>query len=394
MRRITVVTVGRSDFGILTPVLHAIDVHPELELNIVASGAHLSSEFGLTVNEIFAAGFQVTETVDMLLSADTPAAITKSMGLAMIGFAQVWERLKPEMIVLLGDRFEMHAAAVSAVPFRIPLAHIHGGEVTIGAIDEAFRHSITKCSHLHFTSTQDYANRVMQLGEEPWRVTVSGAPALDLMRTGEKATRSELEERLEISLDAAPLLVTFHPLTLQFEQAADQIAELLTALETFTDRPVVITKPNADTNGRIIIEHIDRFAATHDNVRFVDNLGSRNYFGLMKFAAVMVGNSSSGIIEAASYGLPVVNVGMRQEGRTQSGNVIDVDNDSDQIVSAIRTAIDPKFRMEIASLENIYGDGHSVSRIVDRLASEPLNARLITKRFYDLFPQSEFVKAA
>lgn len=384
MRHLAVVTVGRSDFGILTPVLDAIQAHDDLKLSIIASGAHLSPEFGLTVNEIAKAGFEVTETVDMLLSGDTPVAIAKSMGLATIGFAQVWDRVQPDMIVLLGDRFEMHAATVSAVPFQIPMAHIHGGEVTVGAIDEAFRHSITKCSHLHFASTQEYADRIIQLGEEPWRVTVSGAPALDLMTSAPIATRTELEQRIGISLATPPLMVTFHPVTLQYQDAAAQTDELLAALRTFKDRPIVITKPNADTNGRVMIQQMERFAEQHENVRLVDNLGSKNYFGLMKIASAMVGNSSSGIIEAASYGLPVVNIGIRQQGRAQSGNVIDVDNDQLKITKAIQTAIDPKFQSAVATRPNLYGDGKSADRIVNRLASEPLGDKLITKRFHDL----------
>ena len=394
MRHIAVVTVGRSDFGILTPVLNAIKARNDLKLSIVASGAHLSPEFGLTVNEISRAGFAVTETVDMLLSGDTPVAISKSMGLATIGFAQVWERLQPDMIVLLGDRFEMHAATVSAVPFRIPLAHIHGGEVTVGAIDEAFRHSITKCSHLHFASTQQYADRIIQLGEEPWRVTVSGAPGLDLMKSADLATREELEERIGVSLAQSPLMVTFHPVTLQYEDAATQTDEVLSALRNFVDQPIVITKPNADTNGRVIIQQMERFADQHTNVRLVDNLGSKNYFGLMKLAVAMVGNSSSGIIEAASYGLPVVNIGIRQQGRARSGNVIDVDNDRLEITNAIQKAITPQFQSEVAAMKNIYGDGNSSHRIVDRIASEPLNEKLITKRFHDLSQPVEIAKAA
>ena len=285
-RKVAVVTVGRSDFGLLTPVLQKIDADPALELQLVVSGAHLSPEFGWTNQEIEKAGFRAAETVDMLLSADTPAAISKSAGLASIGFAQAWDRLQPDLIVLLGDRFEMHAAAMSAVPFRIPLAHIHGGELTLGAIDEAFRHSITKFSHLHFAATTEYANRIIQMGEEPWRVTVSGAPGLDLLQTIDLPEQSEIENRLDCQFHEKPLLVTYHPVTLQFEQAAWQAEQLCAALAEF-DRPVIITKPNADTNGRIIIQRLEEFAGRCSNVRLVDNLGSRMYFGVAAQAAAM-----------------------------------------------------------------------------------------------------------
>ena len=384
-RKIAVVTVGRSDFGLLTPVLQEINNAPELELQLVVSGAHLSPEFGWTSQEIEKAGFEVAESIDMLLSADTPAAISKSVGLATIGFAQAWDRLKPDMIVLLGDRFEMHAAAMSAVPFRIPLAHIHGGEITIGAIDEVFRHSITKFSHLHFTATREYANRVIQMGEEPWRVTVSGAPGIDHLQTLDHPTIEEIETRLDCSLDTAPLLVTYHPVTLEFEQAAEQTQNLCAALAQF-DRPIVITKPNADTNGRVIIQLLEQFAQDNSNVRLVDNLGSRMYFGVARHAAAMVGNSSSGIVESASFKLPVVNIGIRQEGRTRSKNVIDTGNATQEIVDGIRKALSPEFVESLSDLQNSFGDGHATQRIVDRLRDEPLTTALTTKRFHDLPP--------
>jgi len=382
MRTICAVTVGRSDFGCLRPVLEAIQTDPELTLQLIVSGAHLSPEFGWTVNEIAKAGFEVHERVDMLTSSDTPPAIAKSMGLGVIGFAQAYERLKPDMLMVLGDRFEMHAAAVAAVPFRIPIAHIHGGELTQGAIDDAFRHSITKCSHLHFVATDEYAARVIQMGEEPWRVTVSGAPALDNLHSMKLLPVEELCERVGLSDEKRPLMVTYHPVTLQYEQTEWQTEQLLAALAE-RETPIVFTKPNADTNGRIITRLLEKFAARHANVRVVDNLGTQAYFSLMKWATAMVGNSSSGIIEAASFDLPVVNIGIRQQGRTQSGNVIDVSNDTTAIAAGLDRALDPSFASSLHEMINVYGTGRAADSIVERLKSVQLGASLITKCFYE-----------
>ncbi len=389
MRRIAVITVGRSDLSIYVPVLRAIQSDADLELCVIASGAHLSPTHGWTVNEITAHGFGVTERVDMLLSADTPEAIAKSMGLGVIGFAQAYQRLRPDIVVVLGDRFDMHAAALAAVPFRIPLAHLHGGEVTSGAIDEAFRHAITKYSHLHFASTDEHANRIIQLGEEPWRITVSGAPSLDNLRQLTLLSQQELETRLQMPLDSAPLLMTFHPVTLQYEQTGSHIDELLSAIGEF-DLPIVVTRPNADTSNQIIQRKLDRFAESRPNVRVVDNLGTCAYFSLMQHAAAMVGNSSSGIIEAASFELPVVNIGIRQQGRPQSGNVIHVGHTSQEIAAGIWQALQPAFRARLRGLTNIYGSGRAAECIVQRLKEVPLDERLIVKRFYDL-PRTELV---
>jgi UDP-hydrolysing UDP-N-acetyl-D-glucosamine 2-epimerase len=387
-RTIAAVTVGRSDFGIYRPILHAIEADPRLHLHLVCGGAHLSAEFGRTEGEITAEGLVVADRVDLLLSNDSPEAIAKSSGLGTIGFAQVFARVKPDLVLVLGDRFEMHAAALAAVPFGLPIAHVHGGEVTEGAIDDALRHAITKYAHLHFVATETFARRVIQLGEEPWRVTVSGAPALDNLGTIELAGREELERRLDLSFDRPPVLVTYHPVTRQFDDVDAQVTELLAALEHI-DRPIVITKPNADTNGRRIIGFIENFAASRSNVRVVDNLGTRGYFGLMRIGGAMVGNSSSGIIEAASFGLPVVNVGIRQKGRPASANVLSVGNGRTEIAAAIATALSDDFRDRVRDVGNVYGDGRATARIVERLATVPLDETLRMKRFHDLHTDEE-----
>jgi len=377
-----VVTVARSDYGIYCPILRRLRADTDVQLKLFVSGMHLSPEFGLTVKAIEADGFPITDRVEMLLASDSPEGIAKSIGLGVIGFAQMYARFKPDVLVVLGDRFEMFAAALAALPFTIPIAHIHGGEVTQGAIDEALRHSMTKLSHLHFVATQEYARRVRQLGEEPWRVIVSGAPGLDNVWTIQFYARAELSELYGIRLQPPPLLVTFHPVTLQHEQAEWQVTELLAALDE-AGLPVIFTKSNADTGGRIIRQKLTEFVAAHPAAWMLDNLGTRGYFSLMKVAAAMVGNSSSGLIEAPSFELPVVNIGTRQAGRVRAANVIDVGYDRAAIIDGIRRAVRPEFRVNLGGLVNPYGDGTAAEKIVAHLKSVALDERLIMKKFYD-----------
>lgn len=383
MRTIGVVTVGRSDYGISTPMLRLMQADPELRLLLFVTGAHLSPEFGRTVRAIEEDGFEIAAKVEMLVSSDTPEAIAKSTGLGVIGLAQAFANCRPDILVVLGDRFEMMAAALAALPFKIPLAHIHGGEVTSGAFDEALRHSITKLSHQHFVSTKRYAQRVAQLGEEPWRIVVSGAPGLDNVGAVALMSRAELEAKFGLSIKDDSLLITFHPVTLEYEQTEWHVGELLAALRE-ARRPVIFTMPNADTNGRIIIREVKSFVASHPNAQAVDNLGTRGYFSLMSIVSAMVGNSSSGIIEAASFELPVVNIGTRQAGRERAGNVIDVGYERAEVLRGIQTALSPGFRRSLRGLKNPYGDGNASKRIVERLKSVALNQELIVKKFYDL----------
>ena len=380
MRTVGVVTVARSDYGYYLPILRRIQRHPELTLHLIVSGMHLSPEFGSTYKFIEDDGFEIGERVEMLLSSDRPEGIAKSIGLGIIGFAQSYARCRPDILLVMGDRFEMYAAAVAALAFKIPLAHIHGGELTLGAIDDALRHSITKFSHLHFASTTEYAHRIEQLGEEPWRITVSGAPTLDNLCEFRLLKPHELEQRHGLRLSQPPLLVTFHPVTLEYERTEWQVRELLAALDTLS-LPVVFTMPNADTNSRMVISLIHDFVLDHPSTQIVDNLGTQGYFSLMAFSTAMVGNSSSGIIEAPSFKLPVVNIGIRQEGRVRGENVIDVGYERAEITAGIQKALEPKFRDAIANLPNCYGDGHASERIVDQLSSVTLDDRLLLKRF-------------
>ncbi len=379
-RRIGIVTVGRSDYGIYRPVLDAIHGDPALDLGLYVSGTHLSTAFEMTVRQIEADGYPIAERVEMLLSSDTPQGIALSMGLGTAGFARAFARSAPDILVVLGDRFEMHAAAVAAVPFCIPIAHIHGGEITEGAFDNAWRHSLTKLSHLHFTSTELAARRILAMGEESHRVVVSGAPSLDNLESFEPLEGPSLHRRLGFEPPGPFLLVTYHPVTLEHERTGDQVTELLAALE-HVGMPAVFTRPNADTARDTINRAIDDYAATHPEAIVLDNLGTQAYFSAMAVAQAMVGNSSSGIIEAASFQLPFVNVGTRQAGRERSANTIDVDDNRTAIEAGIQRAVSAEFRQQISRVENIYGDGHAAERIVAKLRSISIDDALLRKSF-------------
>jgi UDP-hydrolysing UDP-N-acetyl-D-glucosamine 2-epimerase len=384
VRTIGVVTVGRSDYGIYLPILKRIRQDSDLRLHLIVAGMHLSPEFGFTVDAIQADGFAINDRVEMLLSSDTPEGAAKSMGLGTIGFSQVYARVDLDFLVVLGDRFEMHAAAIAALPFKLPVAHIHGGEITLGAIDDALRHSTTKLSHLHFVSTQEYARRVMQLGEQPWRVILSGAPSLDNLHSLELLSRHELEEEFHLELSDQPfLLVTYHPVTLALEQQESQVNELMAALDQ-CGLPVIFTMPNADPGHKEIQAAIKNYLAKHPSAQLVANLGTQGYFSMMKLAIAMVGNSSSGIIEAASFKLPVVNIGDRQAGRVRSPNVIDVKPNREHIFQGLQKAIDKKFRESLKAVKNPYGTGEASKIIVDSLKQVKITNELLVKRFFDV----------
>lgn len=383
MRTIGVVTTSRADFGIYRPLLRAIRETPGMQLHLIVSGAHLSPDLGRTVCEIEAEGFAIGDRVEMLLASDTPEGIAASMGLGVIGFAHSFQRFRPDILVVLGDRFEMHAAALAALPFVLPVAHHGGGEVTQGAIDEGLRHSMTKLAHLHFPATEAYARRIVQMGEEPWRVTVSGALSLDNLRDFTPLSPGELQQRAGIPLpERGFLLVTFHPATLEYQDAGRQADELLAALDQ-VGLPALITLPNADTAGREVRQRVLAFARRQPNVAAVENLGTQAYFTAMSLAAAMVGNSSSGIVEAPSFGLPVVNIGTRQQGRLRAANVVDIGCGREEIASAVRRAISSEFRQTLRGLANPHGDGHGAERIIARLSEVELDTRLVRKRFHD-----------
>jgi len=382
-KRIGVVTVSRSDYGHLRPVLEALRRAPDLELLLLVAGMHLASEFGLTVRDIEADGFPISARVEMLGGGDTPEAVAAATGRGVAGFGEAFARLRPDVVVVLGDRFEMLAAAVAALPFALPVAHIHGGEVSEGAMDNQIRHAITKLAHLHFASAEPHARRIAAMGEEPWRIHTVGAPGLDRLATTEPLPRAGLARDLRLPEAGPWLLVTFHPVTLEYRDTAAHIDELLAALEK-TDGFIVITYPNADTAGRLIIERIEEFAGRHPRrCRLAKSLGERLYLSLLRHADLMIGNSSSGLIEAPSFGLPVVNVGSRQRGRLRGANVIDVEPLREDILRGIEAAQALPFRVRARAAANPYGDGHAAPRVVDVLRSVPIDARLVQKRFSD-----------
>lgn len=383
MRNVLAVTVSRSDYGILLPVLTLLQSEPSINLQLIVTGSHLSPHFGNTVDEIDDTTFQIAERIDMLLSSDTPSGIGKSIGLGVIGFSQAFDRLQPDILLLIGDRFETHAAAVAALPFNLPVAHIHGGERTEGAIDDSIRHSITKLSHLHFVATPEYKNRVMQLGEEVSRVIISGAPSLDNLKSITLLPKSQIGQRLDINMELDPYIITFHPVTLEFEETESQVKQLLHALER-TENPLIFTMPNADTSNSIITSLLKDFVSNHCSAHLFSNLGTQIYFSLMSTAEIMVGNSSSGLIEAPMFGLPVVNVGNRQNGRVKGTNIIDVGYPSSEIAEGIKKATSPDFRKAAQRSSNPYGNGGAANIIADHLKNVPLGSGLLKKPFVDI----------
>jgi UDP-hydrolysing UDP-N-acetyl-D-glucosamine 2-epimerase len=380
VRRIAVVTVARSDYGIYRSILNAIRTDKDLELRLLVGGMHLSPEFGNTVTDIQSDGFEIAAKIEMLLSTDSPEGVAKSIGIGVLGFAQAYADVRPDVLLLLGDRFEMLSAAVAALPYGVPIAHIHGGESTEGAMDEAIRHAITKMSHLHFPSTEAYARRIVQMGEEPWRVMVSGAPALDNLAKTPLLTKEALEERFGFSLKDPTLLVTYHPVTSESEDTTHHIEELLSALKE-SRFALIFTSPNADYQGRSIRQKIEEFVLHHPHAWLVTNLGQEGYFNLMGQVAAMVGNSSSGIIEAASFGLPVVNIGSRQRGRVHGQNVLNVGYERKEILEGIRQATGP-FKLGLTAMKNPYSEGQAAEKIVGKLKNVVLNRELLVKRFH------------
>lgn len=389
MRKIAVVTGTRAEYGLLYWIIRGIHDDPGLELQLIATGMHLSPEFGLTIRDIEKDRFPIAERVEMLLSSDTEEGIATSMGLGMVGFAKAYSRLRPDLIVVLGDRFEIHAAVSAAVPFRIPVAHIHGGEATEGAVDELFRHSITKMSHIHFPVTRKYANKIIQMGERPENVFCLGTPGLDNLHRLNLLDRQQLAQELALPEEKAWAVVTYHPETLAKDSARIQIGELLSAVGEFSEIFWIFTLPNADTESRIIIKSIEDYVLKNPGkAKLYRSLGQLKYLSLLRYAITMVGNSSSGIIEGPAFELPVVNIGERQKGRIRAKNVIDVPLcERDSIVNAIKEAVSQEFRDSLKGLENPYGDDDTSLKIVMILKHIPLTDRL-KKRFYE----SQFVE--
>ena len=337
------VTGSRAEYGLLRWVIQGIRDDSELTLQIIATGMHLSPEFGLTYREIEQDGFQIDRKVEMLTSSDTAVGIAKSMGLGLIGFADALSQLAPDIIVVLGDRFEIFSAVTAALVARIPVAHLHGGEATEGSIDEALRHSITKMSHLHFVAAEAYRQRVIQLGEQPDRVFMVGGLGVDTINRMQLLDREALEQLLDFALGDKSLLVTFHPVTLEEGTAADQMTELLAALAELHNTQLVFTMPNADTDGRVLIRMIEEFVALHPRARACTSLGSLRYFSCMKHVDGVVGNSSSGLLEAPCFQKGTINIGDRQRGRLQAASVINCKPTRQSITTALGHLYAPGF---------------------------------------------------
>jgi UDP-N-acetylglucosamine 2-epimerase (non-hydrolysing) len=367
-KKICVVTGSRAEYGLLYWLLKEIAAEQDLHLQIIATGMHLSPEFGLTYKQIESDGFVIDAKVEMLLSADSQTAITKSLGLGVIGMADALSQLMPDILVILGDRFEILAAAQAAMLARIPVAHIHGGETSEGAFDEGIRHAITKMAHWHFVAAEPYRKRVVQMGESPKRVFNVGAPGLDHLSKASWLSRAELEASLDIKLNPPLFLVTYHPVTLGSEPPEAAMNELLEALTEFPDATIVFTYPNADTGGRVLIKCIDKFVAEHPNQSkaFV-SLGQQRYLSVMREADVIIGNSSSGITEAPALKKITVNIGDRQKGRLKAASVIDVAECREDIAVAIRLAISEEFREVLCRTESLYGCGNASKAIVEKL---------------------------
>lgn len=385
-RRIAVFTGTRAEYGLLYWLMKDIQASAQLELQLVVSGMHLSPEFGDTWKQIAADGFTLDAKVEMLLSSDTPVGVLKSMGLGMIGYADTLERLKPDLLVVLGDRFETLAVVQCALILRIPVAHLHGGEITEGAYDDAIRHAITKMANLHFTAAEVYRQRVMQMGEPGATVFNVGAVGLDYLQRSPLMTSAELAASLGFALTAPYFLVTYHPVTLADEDPEASFQALLTALERFPEYQVILTYPNADNGGRRIMPMLEDYArARPGRVLAIASLGSRRYLAALKGTAAMVGNSSSGLIEAPSFGVPTVNIGARQLGRLAAASVLHCAVTADAIHGALAQAVSASFTATCRSVVNPYGQGDAAAQIVRILES---TTGPFQKHFHDLGPSS------
>jgi UDP-hydrolysing UDP-N-acetyl-D-glucosamine 2-epimerase len=377
-RTIAVVTSSRADYSHLYWPLRALSEHPDVDLKLIVLGAHLSSEFGYSVQEIERDGFEIFGRVECLLSSDTAVGMAKTIGLATLSFADLLGTLRPDLMLLIADRYEMLAPASVALALRIPLAHIEGGEVSEGAIDDAVRNALTKMSHIHFTSTENARQRVISMGEEPWRVHRAGAPSLDHLSRTKLVSQAELEALLSIDLHQETTLVAYHPVTLLRNTTEE--AEALFAALIACEGQILFCYPNSDAGSRMLIQRATRFLDKRGTGRIFTNLNPLTYWSLLAHVRLLIGNSSSGIMETASFALPTINVGIRQKGRERPLNVIDVEPSAEAICAAIRLAGSIEFRSSLIGMVNPYGDGHAADRITQVLAATPLGHKLLHKQ--------------
>lgn len=381
--KVCVVTGTRAEYGLLYWLMKEIEADPDLELQLIVTGMHLSPEFGLTYKTI-ELDFHINKKIEMLLSSDTPIGISKSMGLAQISFAEAYDELKPDIVVVLGDRYEIFAATAAAMVSRIPIAHLHGGETTEGAFDEAIRHSITKMSHLHFTATDEYRKRVIQLGESPDRVFNVGGLGIENIKRLKLMSKNEFEKSINFELNTKNLLVTFHPVTLEDSTTEQQFKQLLSALDVLENTNLIFTKANSDTDGRIINNLIDEYVNHNPgkSVAFV-SLGQLRFLSALQFVDGVVGNSSSGLAEAPSFKIGTINIGDRQKGRIKSSSIIDTQPNRQDILNAINQLYSEAFQETLLTSKNPYGEGCASLEIIKIIKNTPLQ-NILKKRFYNL----------
>ncbi|QDD13367.1 UDP-N-acetylglucosamine 2-epimerase (hydrolyzing) [Candidatus Methylopumilus rimovensis] len=383
MKKICIVTGGRSEYGLLRWVMEGINRSFKLKLQIIVTGSHLSAEFGSTFKKIEDDGFNIDKKVEMLLNSDSAAGITKSMGLGLIGFADAFAELKPDLVLVLGDRYEIFTATSAAMIFQLPIAHIHGGELTEGAFDDSIRHSITKMAHLHFVAAEVYQKRVIQLGEQPKNVFLVGGLGVDSMLHIKLMKLRQVEKSLNFKFLTRNLLITFHPVTLELDKCIKQIDELLESLAELKNIGLIFTMPNADNNNRLIFHKIQDFCLHHPHSKSYVSMGQELYFSCLKHVDGVIGNSSSGLLEAPSFKKGTINIGDRQRGRLRAASVIDCDPNRNSISDAIKKLFSAQFKLKLKNIENPYGSGGSSKTIVKILERKDFKS-LLKKRFYDL----------
>lgn len=385
MKKIVIATATRAEYGLLAPIIKKFQNESDIDVRVVVTGAHLSPEFGMTVKEIESDGVIIDKKIEILMSSDTSVGISKSMGLALISFAEYFDESKPDALMVLGDRYETLAIACAAMNARIPIIHLYGGEATEGAIDEAIRNAITKMSFLHFTSTEEYKHRVIQMGEAPGRVFCVGAIGVENIKNMILLSKSDLENKLGFVLGDNYAVLTFHPVTLENNTAEQQIKEVLEAISNIPDITFLCTKANADANGRIINESIERYTYEYTNIYLVDSLGTQGYLSAVKYAKFVIGNSSSGIIEVPSFKKPTINIGDRQLGRIQARSIINCRPVKKEILSAIDKAMSYNFNNRLKDLRSPYGDGNTSEQIIEITKKYLLNEKFeLKKKFYNI----------
>lgn len=379
MRKIAVVTGTRAEYGLLKNTLTRIKENRNLELQLIVTGTHLSENFGYTIDEILEDGFKVDEEIPILMSSTSKGTIPKEMGLLMIQLSQIFGRLEPDFLLILGDRYETFAVASTAMTMNIPIAHISGGEVTEGAIDEQIRHAITKMAHIHFPGAEVYSQNIINMGEESWRVFNTGDPGIENIKLTNFLSMEELKKELDVEVDEQTLLITYHPVTLERALLSYQIQNLINAL-SMLKKKMIITYPNADNGGDYIIQKMEEFAKANSNVYLFKNLGILRYLSVMKLCGAVVGNSSSALVEAPYLKIPAVNIGNRQKGRLMADNIISCSNQCDDIINAINKSLSNEFKEKVKMVKSLYGEGNTSEKIVEILEKIEIDDKLLKKK--------------